>query len=66
MQSIPLDWLEEKARSFQVASQIAYQYAQEPHSKQWLESCQANQRIASASARRYLWAAIERRNGHAS
>ena len=53
MKSLALDAIEAKAMDFQTAAAIAFTYAN-PDA----------QRLASRSARRYLWAAIERRQDH--
>lgn len=60
MRGLTLEAMEAKARDFQAASAIAYNYTKLPYGADVVISCQNNQRIASAAARRYLWAAIER------
>lgn len=61
MRSLPLDGIEEKARSYQIASAVAYKYANVfVYAPEQRKDAQDIQRITSAAARRYLWAAIDR------
>ena len=61
MRGITLDYLEDKARSNQEASAVAYKYANVfVYAKEQRCDAQDVQRATAASARRYLWAAIDR------
>lgn len=62
MRSLPLDSIEEKALSYQIASAVAYKYANVfVYAPEQRKDAQDIHRVTSAAARRYLWAAIDRK-----
>jgi len=62
MRGLTIEAMEAKAMDFQAAAAIAYRYAMVyVYAPEQRKDAQANQRTASMAARRYLWAAIDRK-----